>query len=103
MMQEFRYPNSLVILTFILLLLSLPAFAQDATRSPLSGSWQLVKFRNMDGTTVVPNDGSKYTVSFDSNGHVSVGLDCNRGSGTWRSVVPGLVRFGKMALTMAMC
>ena len=34
-------------------------------------SWKLVKFQTGDETTLVPDDGSKYTITFGSNGRVS--------------------------------
>src|SRR6266567_8432594 len=45
-------------------------------------SWKLVKFQGGDETTLVPDDGSKYTITFGSNGRVSARVDCNRGSST---------------------
>jgi len=70
----------------------------------LSGtSWQLVKFQSSDGQTLVPDGKSKYTISFGNNGRVSALIDCNRGSGTWKSAGPDQLQFGPMMLTRAMC
>lgn len=70
----------------------------------LSGtSWQLVKFQSSDGKTLVPDDKSKYTIIFGNSGRVSVRLDCNRGSGPWKSEGANQLRFGSMILTRAMC
>jgi para-nitrobenzyl esterase len=66
-------------------------------------SWQLVKFQGGDGTVLMPDDRTKYTVAFTNDGYVSVRLDCNRGRGTWILNGPNELRFGPMALTRAMC
>lgn len=74
------------------------------TTQALGGtSWQLVKFRGGDGATLIPDDKTKYTVAFKEDGRVAVRLDCNRGSGTWKSTQPNQLQFGPMALTRAMC
>ena len=75
-----------------------------STPTTLGGtSWQLVAFHGMDDTIVKPDDGSKYTLKFGKDGKVAVRIDCNRGSGTWKSPVPGQLELGAMALTRAMC
>jgi len=48
-------------------------------------SWQLVKFQSMDDTTLKPDDRAKYTIEFQGGGRLSVRIDCNRGTGTWKS------------------
>jgi heat shock protein HslJ len=86
------------------------ADAQKAQTAPstaladLAGtSWQLVKIQGMDDTTVVPDDRSKYTIAFESDGTVNVLFDCNRGHGTWKSSGPNQLEFGTMATTLMMC
>lgn len=72
--------------------------------SDLAGkTWQLVAFQGMDDRTLVPDDKSKYTVSFASTGAASVRIDCNRGHGKWKSSGPNNLEFGPLALTRAMC
>ena len=66
-------------------------------------SWQLVKFQGGDDQTLTPDDRAKYTINFKTGGRVSLRVDCNRGSGTWRSAGPNQVEFGQLALTRAMC
>jgi para-nitrobenzyl esterase len=66
-------------------------------------SWQLVKFQGGDGKTLTPDDKAKYTITFESNGRVRARIDCNRGSGTWKSAGPNQLEFGPLALTRAMC
>lgn len=80
--------------------------ARQAARADgsLAGtSWQLVKFEGGDGSTLTPDDGSKYTIAFAPDGRVSARLDCNRGSGTWRSEGANHLELGQLALTRAMC
>ena len=72
--------------------------------SPLSGtSWRLVKFQGPDETTVVPDDKSKYTINFGSNGRVTARVDCNRASATWRANTKGELQFGSWSRTSARC
>jgi para-nitrobenzyl esterase len=66
-------------------------------------SWQLVKFQGGDGTVLVPDDKSKYTLAFATDGSLGARLDCNRGRGTWKSPGPNQLELGSMALTRAMC
>jgi para-nitrobenzyl esterase len=76
--------------------------AQAATE--LGGtSWQLVKFEGGDGTLLTPDDKSKYTIAFGTDGRVSVRIDCNRGSGTYASTQPPQLEFGPLALTRVAC
>jgi heat shock protein HslJ len=66
-------------------------------------SWQLVKFQGGDDTSLMPDDKSKYTITFGKDGRVSARIDCNRGSGTWKSSGSNQLQFGPIALTRAMC
>ncbi|HEX6464099.1 MAG TPA: META domain-containing protein [Vicinamibacterales bacterium] len=66
-------------------------------------SWQLVKFQSMDDTTLKPDDRSKYTIEFQARGRLAVRIDCNRGTGTWKSAGPSQMEFGPLALTRAQC
>ena len=71
--------------------------------NPLSGtSWQLVKFQGPDDT-FTPDDKSKYTVKFGSNGRVTARVDCNRASTTWRVTADGKLDFGSWSRTSAKC
>lgn len=73
------------------------------TQGLANTSWQLLQIQNADGTSVKPDDPVKYTLEFEADGSVVAGLNCNRGSGTWKSAAPGQIEFGTMAVTMAMC
>ena len=66
-------------------------------------SWKLVRLQTGDETTLVPDDGSKYTITFGSNGRVSARVDCNRGSSTWRSSRANELQFGSWSRTSAKC
>jgi para-nitrobenzyl esterase len=77
--------------------------AQDAAAALGGTSWQLVKFQSSDGNTLTPDDKAKYTITFGNDGRVSARIDCNRGSGTWKSAGPNQLQFGLMATTRAMC
>ena len=68
-----------------------------------STSWQLVRFQGGDGTLLQPDDKSKYTLTFGADGRLSARVDCNRGSGSWKSAGKGQLELGPMAVTRAMC
>ncbi len=72
--------------------------------SELNGtSWQLVKLQAADETTHVPDDKSKYTITFGRDGRVTARVDCNRSSSTWRSPRSGELQFGSWSRTHAKC
>jgi para-nitrobenzyl esterase len=66
-------------------------------------SWKLVKLQAGDETTLVPDEGSKYTITFRSDGRVVSRVDCNRGSSTWKSVRGNELQFGSWSMTGAKC
>lgn len=93
-------------LLFIALLLAVACAqppAQPAPASLAGTSWQLVRFQGGDDKVVVPDERSKYTIAFGTDGGVSVRFDCNRGHGSWKSDAPSQLLFGPLALTRAMC
>jgi heat shock protein HslJ len=51
----------------------------------------------------VPDDGSKYTITFGSNGRVESRVDCNRASSTWKSPRANELQFGSWSRTQAKC
>jgi heat shock protein HslJ/membrane-bound inhibitor of C-type lysozyme len=77
--------------------------SQNAARDLGETSWQLVKFQSSDDKTLTPDDKTKYTIAFRADGRVSVRIDCNRGSGKWKSAGPNQLELGPIALTRAMC
>jgi len=89
------------------LLLACSACTQTLHKEPTAGlfgtSWQLVKFQGSDDKTLTPDDRTKYTVAFGKDGRVSARIDCNRGSGTWKTSGANQLQFGPLATTRAMC
>jgi hypothetical protein len=77
--------------------------SRDGMKDLGGTSWRLVKSMGGDDTILTPDDRSKYTISFEADGHVSARIDCNRGRGTWESSGPNQLRFGLLATTRAMC
>ena len=72
--------------------------------NPLSGtSWQLVKFQGPDERVFTPDDKSKYTIKFGSNGRVTAKVDCNTASSTWRATSSGRLEFGSWSRGSAKC
>lgn len=65
-------------------------------------TWRLVKFQGGDDTVRTPDDGSKYTLAFGTDGRVAVRIDCNRGNGAWKAAGSEL-SLGPLALTRALC
>jgi para-nitrobenzyl esterase len=76
---------------------------EDPAGSLAGTSWQLVRFQGGDGAVLGPDEKSKYTLAFASGGTVSLRVDCNRGSGSWKSPRNNQIEFGPLALTRAMC
>jgi para-nitrobenzyl esterase len=66
-------------------------------------TWQLVRFKGGDDMVLTPDDKSKYTLNFAADGRLSARIDCNRGSGGWKSTEKGRLEIGPMAITRAMC
>jgi len=62
-----------------------------------------VKFQSRDDSVLRPDDRSKYTLAFGTDGSLGARIDCNRGRGTWKSSGKGQLEFGPMAITRAMC
>jgi heat shock protein HslJ len=80
------------------------AGGQRSSGHPLNGtSWQLVKFQAPDERIFSPDDKSKYTITFGSNGRVTARVDCNRASSTWRAAGSNQLQFGSWSRTSAKC
>ena len=78
--------------------------SSPSTVPTLAGtSWQLIGFQGSDGTTLTPDDRTKYTIDFGDGGQLTTRVDCNRGRGTWESNGPNQLQFGLLALTRAQC
>jgi para-nitrobenzyl esterase len=52
---------------------------------------------------LTPDDPSKYTLEFQAEGKLAARIDCNRGSGTWKSDEPNQLELGPLALTHMAC
>src|SRR5262245_59807343 len=76
---------------------------QGAVGGLVGPTWHLVKFQGGDGKIEMPVDRSQYALQFNANGSVIARIDCNRGSGTWKSTGANQLEFGPMAMTRAMC
>jgi len=73
------------------------------TASLAGTSWRLVEIKSMDDSVYAPEDPDRYTLTFGSDGSMSVTADCNRGTGSWKSESAGQLQFGVIAATQAMC
>jgi heat shock protein HslJ len=63
-----------------------------------------VRFKSgEDDRTLAPGDRPKYTIAFAKDGQAALRLDCNRGTGTWKSSGPGRLQFGPLGTTRALC
>ena len=83
---------------------SINSLASSQNSSELAGtSWKLIRLQAADETTLVPGDGSKYTITFGRDGRVSARVDCNRGSSTWKSSRANELQFGSWSMTRAKC
>lgn len=67
------------------LVLNLPADAGFIRLAPsLTGVvWEWTGFLSMDGSSTTPDDPSRYTLEFLSDGTIAIGADCNRGRGNY--------------------
>jgi len=68
--------------------------------------WRLVEFRSSDDGigSQRPADASRYTMSLEENGTVSMRLDCNQASGTWTATASGSsFGFGPLRMTRVAC
>jgi len=73
-------------------------------QNPLTGtSWQLVRFQGPDERVVTPDNKSKYTITFGTNGRVTARVDCNRASSTWKATGNNQLQFGSWSRTSAKC
>lgn len=91
-------------LMLVLLTVAIMSASGAQKSNPLSGtSWQLVKFQAPDERIFTPDDKSKYTITFGSNGRITARVDCNRVSSTWRVNAKGELQFGSWSRTTVKC
>ena len=89
----------------LLLILTLVTVAagQSSARGLAGTTWRLIKIQDYDNNSYMPDDRSKYTITFGTNGRVSARVDCNRGGSSWKSNGPGQLQFGSWSMTRAKC
>jgi len=84
-----------------------PPGRTDTLPEALVGTeWRLIEFRSSDDGigTQRPADASRYTMSLQGDGTVSMRLDCNQASGTWTAtVIGGSFGFGPLRMTRVAC
>jgi heat shock protein HslJ len=103
-MMKTKTMRVLLALASVAALCSFAVAQRSSATNPLSGtSWQLVKFQAPDERTVTPDDKSKYTITFGSNGRVTARVDCNRASSTWKATANNQLQFGSWSRTSAKC
>ena len=64
--------------------------------------WQWEQFEGGDDSVTVPNDPSRYTITFLPDARLAVQADCNRARGTW-SAVSSQLELTVGGMTRAMC
>lgn len=93
-----------VMLVLLVVITSASGGQKSGGANPLSGTtWQLVKFQGPDERIFTPDDKSKYTITFGSNGRVTARVDCNSARSTWRATGSGQLQFGSWSRTSAKC
>jgi len=99
------WKNSLLLAAVMVFACSALAQTQpQSVAKDLGGtSWQLVKIQGSDYKEVVPDDKTKYTITFNANGRLNARIDCNRGQGSWKSSGPNQLQFGPLAITRVAC
>jgi heat shock protein HslJ len=104
--REYRMPliRSIVLVAIFSTAAAAQAPVVTAAQAALaSHPWQLVGFRGKDGRIFNPDDRTKYTLTFEPAGALTVRLDCNRGRGTWSSPHRGRLQFSAVVMTQASC
>ena len=64
--------------------------------------WEWVKTQMNDGATVIPKKSGVFTLTFDKNGKINIGTDCNNMSGKY-TVSEKNITFSQMISTMMYC
>jgi para-nitrobenzyl esterase len=88
---------------------SLVLLALGCAQAPPAGEglvgpvWHLVRFRGGDDRVLTPGDRTRYTLQFGADGNVRARIDCNRGTGGYKTSGASGLEFGPMAMTRAMC
>lgn len=75
----------------------------NATNDLGGTSWQLVKFEGGNDEILKPDDRTKYTIAFGTDGNVTARNDCNHGQGRWTSSGPTQLEIGPLAISQVYC
>ena len=98
-----RSTGALVIMAAVVWLPSTAA-SNPFTTSTLSGTaWQLVSIDARHAGITMPDDGSKYTVTFNADKRTLIRADCNRGVASWHSTEETDLSFGAVRMTKLQC
>lgn len=80
------------------------AVPPSAVAGELEGSaWRLLNITGMDDRVDVPDDPSRYTLTFGADSRAAIRADCNRGTGSWSSGDGPQLTFGPIAATRVLC
>lgn len=72
--------------------------------SPLAGTpWQLVAFTSTRDSKPAPQNLTKFTLTFQTDGSVAIGTDCNQGRGTWKSSSGTQLTIASVSSTLMAC
>lgn len=82
---------------------ALSACSSPTSFTGLNDSWELLAFELKDGSTIAVSNPERYTLTFQGDGRVGLGADCNRCSGQNWMDGEGSLSFSAMACTRAYC
>ena len=108
---KFVIPFTLLAVMFTISSCTAPEKESPEQKDPfLDTEWQLVEFQSMSDEQGVtrPDDPALYTMKLHADSTVSMKLNCNRATGTWK-VAPseagntGSFEFGPLGVTRALC
>jgi para-nitrobenzyl esterase len=91
------------VLIVMVLLAGSASSAFSATARELAGTnWRWIALTSRTETLTV-GEPDRYTMAFTNGDRVALRADCNRGAGSVTFPEAGVVRFGPLALTRALC
>jgi heat shock protein HslJ len=93
----------MIALVIVVITFTITSSARGQSNDLNGTSWQLVRLTRPDDSALVPDDRSKYTITFGRNGRVTTRVDCNRASSTWQTPKAGELKFGSWSRTSAKC
>jgi heat shock protein HslJ len=90
---------------FLATVILVAASAEGVAAMPreLAGTtWRWISFTSASEALTIPEP-DRYILTFRGGDNVSLRADCNRGAGNVTFLEPGVIRFGALAITRAMC